>query len=88
MKEEFQIPYTKALLLAIIVIFTFPLARAQEMDTLFNLSLEELLNIQVSVASKKPEKSSESASILTIITRQDIEDNHCRDLVDVLNMVP
>ncbi len=88
MKEEFQIPYTKALLLAILVFLTFPLARTQDIDTLFNLSLEELMNIQVSITSKNPEKTSEAASILTVITRQDIEDNHCRDLVDVLNMVP
>ncbi|HBH49693.1 MAG TPA: hypothetical protein DDX98_13700 [Bacteroidales bacterium] len=61
---------------------------AQDYDTLFSLSLNELLTIKVDVTSKTAETTVEAANIISLITAKDIENNYCRDLVDVLNMVP
>jgi len=42
-------------------------------DTLFNLSLEELLNTRVSVASTKPETVIETPAIVSRYNRLDLE---------------
>ena len=60
----------------------------QNMDSVFNLPLEELLKIKISVTSKSSESSREAVNIVSVITQKDIELNHCRDLVDVINMIP
>ena len=56
---------------------------AQEVDTteteetfgkeLIGLSLEELINMEVTIASKTPEKVSEAPSIVTSYSKSDIE---------------
>lgn len=55
---------------------------------LMEMSLEELMNIPLKVTSKSEENQREAPSIVTVVTSSDIARNHCRDLVDVLNMVP
>lgn len=55
---------------------------------LMNLSLEELMNIEVSVASSKPLSLNESPSIVTIITAEEIEKSGARDLMDILKLIP
>ncbi len=57
-------------------------------DNFSNYDIEDLMNIKVTVASKKAQHSMKVPSIVTVITRNDIKLNHCRDMVDVLNMVP
>ncbi|ALG67560.1 TonB-dependent receptor plug domain-containing protein [Beggiatoa leptomitoformis] len=53
------------------------------------LSLEELINLKVQVATKTPEKSlSETPSVVTIITAEEIANSGARDLMDVLRLVP
>lgn len=51
-------------------------------------SLEELMDIQVTVSTKMKQSQREAPNILTVITAEDIRNNHCRDLVDVFSMVP
>jgi len=61
---------------------------AQITKNLRDLSLEELMNIEVSVSSKTREKSlRESPSIISVITSEDITNSGARDLIDVLNLV-
>ncbi len=54
----------------------------------FNLSLEELLNVEISVASKKALTLRESPGIVTLITEDEIKNSGANDLMDVLSMVP
>jgi len=62
---------------------------AQTVKDLRDLSLEELMNIEVSVSSKTREKSlRESPGIISVITSEDIANSGARDLIDVLNLVP
>lgn len=61
------------------------LADSEFMD----MSLEELLDVQVSVASgSKSLTTRESPGIVTLITNDQIVNSGARDLIDVLRMVP
>ena len=60
----------------------------QDSTSFFNLSLEELLNVEISVASKKALTLRESPGIVTLITDDEIKNSGANDLIDVLSMVP
>ncbi|MCC6138143.1 MAG: TonB-dependent receptor plug domain-containing protein [Bdellovibrionaceae bacterium] len=53
-----------------------------------NLSLDDLLNMKTSVASKTEKTTRQAAGIVTIITKDEIKKMGARDLIDVLMMVP
>ena len=57
-------------------------------DDLFNMSLEELMNVEINVASRKASTQRESPGIVTVITREEIQRSGARDLVDILRLVP
>ena len=57
-------------------------------EDLGDLSLEELLDIPVSVAAKIPRPVRESPGVLTIVTAERIAALGARDLTDVLQFVP
>jgi len=52
------------------------------------LSLDDLLTMEVTVASAKPALPSEAPAVVSMITREELELSGARDLVDVLRMVP
>lgn len=52
------------------------------------LSLDDLLKMEVTVASAKPALPSDAPSVVSVITREEMELSGARDLVDVLRMVP
>ena len=52
------------------------------------LSLEELMNTQVYSASKRPEKISETASSVYVITSEDIKKSGVTNIPEALRMVP
>jgi outer membrane cobalamin receptor len=52
------------------------------------LSLADLLDAEVDVASRKPQTTRETPGIVTVITRNDILNSGARDLLDVLALVP
>jgi outer membrane receptor for ferrienterochelin and colicin len=65
------------------------LATAQDDDqSLFEMSLEELMNINVTVASRKGVSQREAPGILTIITADEIKKSGARDMFDILRTVP
>lgn len=47
-------------------------AKSEDLDDLFDLSLEDLLKVQVTVASTKPETVLNSVSSVSVISREDI----------------
>ncbi len=57
-------------------------------DDLYNLSLEELLSMEVTVASTKALTQRESPGIVTIVSKEEIENSGARDLIDALRLVP
>ena len=64
-----------------------PAARAASEDQ-GDLSLEDLLKLKVTVASKTPFTERESPGIVTVVTRDEILKSGARDLSDVLRLVP
>ncbi|MBY0385098.1 TonB-dependent receptor plug domain-containing protein [bacterium] len=76
----------KPLLILFIVLFAAKL-QAQDIN-IDELSLEDLINIKTSVASKTSKSMRESAGIVSVITKEEISKMGARDLIDVLQMVP
>lgn len=58
------------------------------MQSLADLSLEELLEMKVTVAAKTAQTVANAPGIVTLITREEIRDSGARDLIDVLRLVP
>src|SRR5688572_10173486 len=87
---------TKNCLLLLSLLATSTVAFAQDQPTAepepekdyFALSLEELMSIPVSVASKSELTVRESPGIISVITEQEIKNSGARDLIDVLSLVP
>ncbi len=60
---------------------------AQESDDLLEMSLDDLMNIEVSVASKKAESINDAPGIITVVTKHEIEGFGAQHLGDVINRV-
>ncbi len=58
------------------------------MASVYAMSLEELMNTKVSIATKSDQPLSETPSIVSVITAEDIKNMGARELVDVLQTVP
>jgi outer membrane receptor for ferrienterochelin and colicins len=54
---------------------------------LTDLTLDELLNMEVQVASAEPQVTREAPAVVTVVTREEIQESGARDLIDVLRMV-
>jgi outer membrane cobalamin receptor len=81
----------KVILLILMTMYSFVLANSniEDIKKLRDLSLEDLMNVEVSVASKTKEKSlRETPGIVSIITDEEIAQSGARDLIDVLRLVP
>lgn len=61
---------------------------AQELETLFEMSIEELMNIEVVTASKKPQKLSEVPATVHVITAEQIEERGYFTLEETLSDLP
>jgi outer membrane cobalamin receptor len=59
-----------------------------EFFSLEKSSLEEVLNIRTSVATRSTLPLREAPGLVTVITREEIQASGARDLLDVLKMVP
>lgn len=57
-------------------------------ELLDSLSLEDILNLEVSVASSKALSIRESPGIISYISATEIKNSGARDLIDVLRLVP
>ncbi len=57
-------------------------------DSLFDLSLEELLNLEVTGAARKAQKLSETAAAAFVITAKDIRRSGALNIPEALRMVP
>ncbi len=55
---------------------------------LFELSLEELLNLEITTASKKAEKLSDAAGVISVVTQDELRRFGGTTLKDVLERVP
>ena len=56
--------------------------------SIFDLSLEELMNLKVEIASKVELTQRESPAIVSVITQEELKNSGCRDMIDVLRLIP
>lgn len=86
-----RVSFRRSLLLATVLAgWAFP-AFAQETETsdeLVDLSLEQLMNIEVTSVSKRPERLSDAAAAIYVITQEDIRRSGLTSLPDLLRLVP
>lgn len=80
-----------ALAVVATILFVRPVA-GQATDTttgrLKNLTLEQLMSIEVTSVSKRPERLSETASAIQVITAEDIRRSGATNLAEALRLVP
>ncbi len=81
-------------LLIVVVLFIFlfslPVVAQAGLDQtdLTEMSLDELMNIEITSVSKKPEKLSKSSAAVFVITQEDIRRSGATSIPEVLRMVP
>jgi iron complex outermembrane receptor protein len=78
-----KLPALRALLPPLLTVLSNAVAASGEED-ITGLSMEALLDIEVSTASKFPQKTLEAPAATTIITAADIKDYGYRTLADIL----
>jgi iron complex outermembrane receptor protein len=61
---------------------------AAEVTSLKQLSLDELMNLEVTSVSKRPEKLFEAASAIEVITQEDIRRSGASHIAEVLRLAP
>ncbi len=87
-KWKYSLPW----LLLLLFIFVGQSAAQQadpcDSEDLFEMSLEELMEVEIGVASRKATTQKESPGIVTVITRDEIQKSGARDLIDILRLVP
>ncbi|MDA3867868.1 MAG: TonB-dependent receptor plug domain-containing protein [Salinivirgaceae bacterium] len=67
------------------------LSFSQQVDSIsdmYSMSLEDLMDIEINVASKNKSSLRESPGIISVITGEQIQKMGARDLIDVLRLVP
>ena len=72
-----------------VFILACTLSAAQDEDLDFSeMSLEDLLNVEVTVASKSEETVDDAPSSVTVFSRAEIQNMGITNLYDLLNYVP
>ncbi len=78
---------SKAIIILITIIFlAFPAKAAEK--TLFDMSIEELLDMEVTTVSKKSEKLINQPAAVYVITNEDIRRSGAKNIPDLLRTVP
>ncbi len=77
----------QSLFLLVSILLLSNASPAQDLD-LSGTTLEDLLNVKTTVATKKEVSVHSTPGIITVITDQEIHDMGARDLIDVLRLVP
>lgn len=94
MRRSTSIPTLPSAALIVGAIFWAPpvlaqaLARNAEVSTLKQLSLDELMDIEVTSVSKRPEKLFEAASAIEVITNDDIRRSGASSIPEALRLAP
>lgn len=87
--------YGRRVILFLFLFFTIPFAKAQDLDSLLNISaftaesdLQKTLNKNLTVSSSKALSTRETPGIISLITAEEIQNSGARDLIDILRLVP
>lgn len=69
-------------------VITVPAARAATTDEIMALSLEDLVNIEVTSAARMPQKISQAATAIYVLRNEDIRRSGATSIPEALRMVP
>jgi|GEM_PF-4753196 len=72
----------------LILLFSFQIEVALAEKSVFEMSIEELGDIDISIATRKNQSINDAPGIITVITRSEIFNQNPRNLSDILNLVP
>ncbi|HUM93964.1 MAG TPA: TonB-dependent receptor [Candidatus Competibacter sp.] len=64
------------------------LAESRKLDALKQMSIDDLANLEISIVSGRPERFSDTAAAVFVITAEDIRRSGATTLPEVLRMVP
>jgi outer membrane receptor for ferrienterochelin and colicin len=83
----------KKIILPIMLLWlTISLIVAQEnnaiMDSIYTMSIEELMNTKVTIATKSEQLINQTPSIVSVITSEEIKNMGARELEDILQTIP
>src|SRR3982074_218993 len=78
----------RALLLIALVLFFVASALAQNLPDVTAMSVEDLMNVQVTSVSKRTQKLADAAAAIFVITREDIRRSGATSIPEALRMVP
>ena len=84
-------PVLKRAVACVWVLFASTLSPAQPQDAepdLTTLKIEDLMNVDVTSASRKEQKLSEVPAAVFVITKEDIQRSGATNIPDLLRMVP
>ena len=81
---------TNILFLVSLIIFVYKgkCSASQKATDLTELTLEELMNIEITSVSRKPEKLSDAASAVYVVTQEEIRRSGATSIPELLRMVP
>src|SRR6202521_3971996 len=79
---------TRALLLGALVFFSVASALAQNLPDVTAMSVEDLMNVQVTSVSKRSQKLADAAAAIFVITQEDIRRSGATSIPEALRMVP
>lgn len=72
----------------LLLTLTLTTINAQAAEDIFSLSLQELSQIKITIATRAEETFIDAPSSVTVITRQEIKQLGVRTLIELLNYVP
>lgn len=78
----------RALWLIVLVLFSAAGASAQNVTDVTSMSVEDLMNVQVTSVSKRSQKLADAAAAIFVITQEDIRRSGVTSIPEVLRMVP
>jgi outer membrane receptor for ferrienterochelin and colicins len=82
----------RILLLLTLTVITFSFGKSQDniaiMDSIYALSIEDLMNTKVTIATKSEQSVNESPATVSVITAEEIKNMGARELADILQAVP
>jgi outer membrane receptor for ferrienterochelin and colicins len=91
--KDLRIKKPALILVSVVLLCPGPYSFAQQPDAkesedLFDMSIEELMNLKVSVASKKPESTNEAPGVIVVVPKNEIELYGDRDLHQLMQRQP
>ena len=82
----------RTITLIIVIAFSFFNVNAQKdtikIENIWDMSLEELMELEVNIATVKQRTIQASPSIVTLLTKEEIKNSGARNIIDVLNLIP